>query len=132
MATRTLRQQNPTSAELAAAVLRAWIGGNAARIEAELSRSLNLPFGITDAIEEEHRALLRAVARRMQDCTNLFAPRHQDPALDLCVNLLFHMVERDTGCADPLDLQWDGTYLRASKQHAPGCVSALRGISATH
>ena len=76
----------PLSTLMAKDLLRAWSSRDAARMDAELRRTLSLSVEVEDLGEEERRNLLHAVATRM-------ASRPQeDPILDTCVKLLEHLV----------------------------------------
>lgn len=92
-------EENPASLDLAAALLRAWIDGDAERLKTELAHNLD-SAGFT----EEGAELLGAIVARMRGCRDLFAPRRQDPALDLCIDLLSHLVNRDCDAPRPLTL----------------------------
>jgi hypothetical protein len=73
-------------------LLKAWVSGEPARIDAQLERISSLPFEPCDTGEGERRNMLRAVAVRMRECPDLLAPKHQDPVLEVCVRLLSHLV----------------------------------------
>jgi len=90
-----LQCEYPTSIDLAAALLRAWMCGDLSRVRAELTRSLDCG-ACEDAAETERRLLLHAVSSRLQTCPDIFAPQRQDPALDLCINLLVHLAQRES------------------------------------
>ena len=85
---------HPLSVSLAEALLRAWILGDPRKVSAELERSGIVEPDLEEGPEAERMQLLKAVARRMQTCPDLFAPPSTDPALDLCVDLLAHLAGR--------------------------------------
>ena len=91
----TLDTGGSTSLGLAGALMRAWICGDANRVRAELSRTLECVGAMKGGVEGEHQILLRAIASRLQRCRSLFAPRKEDPGLDLCIDLLAHLVSRE-------------------------------------
>jgi hypothetical protein len=76
-------------------LLKAWLTGDAAKLDTELERSLMVPFEANDAGEEERRHLLQAVAKRMSQRPDLLEPWSQSPELGLYVRLLWHMVPRE-------------------------------------
>lgn len=73
-------------------LLKAWISGNAARVNTELERSFSVPVEDYDVSEEERRYLLKAVAAKMKTRPGLLQVEDQDPMLSLCLNLLKHLV----------------------------------------
>jgi hypothetical protein len=80
--------------QLAEDLLKAWISGNAARVNTELERSVSVPVEAYDVSEEERRYLLKAVAAKMRTRPGLLEAddQDQDPMLSLCLNLLKHLV----------------------------------------
>jgi hypothetical protein len=76
----------------AEALLRAWMVGDSGRLEAELEKSLSADLPAANDGEEERVQLLRAVAGRMRSCPDPFAPWCVDPGLDLCLDLLTHLI----------------------------------------
>ena len=86
--------QNASSlaGRLAEDLLKAWIAGDRLRIETELESSICVPFDGCDGAEEERRQLLKAVAARMWDCRHLPENHGQSPDVELCLNLLGHLV----------------------------------------
>ena len=87
----SLHSRQPLSTSLAEALLRAWIVGDAHKVSAELERSGYIESDLEEGEEAERIQLLKAIAQRMQNCPDLFAPRSTDPGLDLCVDLLAHL-----------------------------------------
>jgi hypothetical protein len=88
-------QHSPSLASrLAGDLLRAWVSGDAVKVNAELEHSISAPFEVCDTSEEERRLMLKAVAARMRECPDLFEPKSQDLALAVCVRLLGHLVSR--------------------------------------
>jgi len=81
---------------LAGDILRAWAREDMNGLEAQWSRTLNCIAAQPHGVEGEHRMLLRAIVSRMKRCRSLFARRHEDPGLDLCIDLLAHLVSRET------------------------------------
>ncbi len=79
------------STSLAESLLRAWIIGDAERVHIELHRSGFVETDFDEGEEAERIQLLKAIAQRMRDCPDLFAPRSADPGLDICVDLLAHL-----------------------------------------
>ena len=73
-------------------LLRAWVSGEPARVNAELEHAISLPLAPCDTGEEERRHMLQSVAGRMRKCPDLFASRRPDPVLEVCVRLLSHLV----------------------------------------
>jgi hypothetical protein len=67
-------------------LLRAWSSRDAARMDAELRRTLSVSVEVDDLGEEERRNVLHAVATRMATRTQ------EDPIVDTCVKLLEHLV----------------------------------------
>jgi hypothetical protein len=83
-------------------LLRAWISGDAGRLENEIESILSDRAGDCDDGEEERANLLRAVALRMKSCPDVFRlPRNA--SLDLCLNLLGHLVAEES---DGAPLGW--------------------------
>ena len=82
---------NRLSVSLAEALLRAWILGDARKVNAELERSGFVEAELEQGQEAERMQVLKAIAERMQTCPDVFAPPSTDPALDLCVDLLAHL-----------------------------------------
>src|SRR5208337_2985240 len=78
------------SSRLAEDLLKAWMSGDAAKVDAELQRSIAAPREPGDICEEERRHLLKAVAARMRRSGDVF--RERDPVLELCAHLLGHLV----------------------------------------
>lgn len=80
--------------QLAEDLLKAWISGDAMRVNTELERSCSVPVESYDVSEEERRYLLKAVAAKMRNRPGLlaFVEPDQDPMLALCLNLLKHLV----------------------------------------
>jgi len=81
---------------LAGAILRAWVTEDVNRLRAEWSRTMSCVDSEEGGVGAEHRLLLRAIVARMRRCRNLFAQRNEDPGLDLCVDLLAHLVSCET------------------------------------
>jgi hypothetical protein len=77
---------------LAEDLLRAWIAGDTARVHTELESSISIPVEDCDSAEEERRHLLKAVAGRMWACSDRLDAHNQSPDLELCMNLLGHLV----------------------------------------
>jgi hypothetical protein len=92
---KTEQQELPAPDVLAAALLRTWICGDAGRLKTELSRSLDCTASMEHGLEGERCLLLRTVVIRIQGCSDWFAPRRADPALDLCIDLLIHLAKSD-------------------------------------
>lgn len=83
------RSESP-AARQAQALLRAWVCGDLARLQAELDRSTF--FTPADGHpDSEQLELLQSVACRMRGCRDLYAERTTDPQLGLCVDLLMHL-----------------------------------------
>jgi len=87
----TFHHTRTLSTSLAEALLRAWIIGDAEKVNVELRRSGYVETDFDEGEEAERIQLLKAVVQRMQTCPDLFAPRAADPGLDLCVDLLAHL-----------------------------------------
>ena len=86
-------------------LLRAWISGDSRRLEHELESILRDASSPRDAGEEERRHLLRAVAQRMKQFPDVFgSPRKA--GIELCLNLLGHLITEEAGNAKP---EWAGT-----------------------
>jgi hypothetical protein len=102
----------------ASALLRAWIRGDASRLESELSRSIDQPDAGDESMGGEESALLNAIARRMCECPDPFVDPGSDPALDLCINLLFHIVSQN-GLLDQTPLAWMAHARRATGRRDP-------------
>ncbi len=81
---------------LAGAILRAWVNEDVNRLRAEWSRTMSYVDSEEGGVDAEHRLLLRSIVARMRRCRNLFAARNEDPGLDLCVDMLAHLVSRET------------------------------------
>ena len=81
---------------LAGAILRAWVNGDVNRLRAEWSRTMSYVDPEDNGVDAEHRLLLRSIVARMRRCRNLFAQRDEDPGLDLCIDLLAHLVSHQT------------------------------------
>jgi len=96
----TEQPEHPASSVLAAALLRAWIGGDAGRVKTALNQGFDCAASGEHGVEGERRLLLRTIITRMQGCPNWFARRSEDPALDLCIDLLVHLAKRDPGSAN--------------------------------
>jgi hypothetical protein len=88
------------STSLAESLLRAWIIGDAEKVQNEIRRSGYVEPDLDEGEEAERIQLLKAVAQRLQDCPDLFAPRSSDPGLDLCVDLLAHLAGGHTAYPD--------------------------------
>ena len=86
----------PSAAELAAALLRAWLRAEPDYFNFELGRYTAPPQDEFGA-EGEQQMLLNAIAHRICECPNPFAGPAEDPGLDLCIRLLLHMVSQN-GC----------------------------------
>jgi hypothetical protein len=80
------------ASQLAEDLLTAWLSGNAISVRTELERSISVSVEVYDTGEQERRQLLKAVAARMQTCTDLLALQSQTPEVELYVRLLGHMV----------------------------------------
>lgn len=107
-----------SSTAKAVSVLRAWVSCDPQRIRAELERSIRTSEESEDGIDGEHNALLLTVAQRLQQCPDLFAVPAEDPALDLCFDLLIHIIRRDASVKDQ-DLIQSLPFVRKSKdRHA--------------
>ena len=79
---------------LAEELLKAWLSGNPAKVNAELERSISVPLEADDAGEQERRDLLKAVAGQMKKRAALLeAPcQAHHPKWELYMRLLGHMV----------------------------------------
>jgi hypothetical protein len=89
-------QHGPSLASrLAEDLLKAWVSGDEAKVNAELEHSVSAPFEARDPSEEERRLMLKAVAGRMRKCPDLFESRSQDAVLEVCVRLLGHLASLD-------------------------------------
>src|ERR1035437_10274423 len=84
----------PACEQLAAALIRAWLLGDAGRFQAEIQRASSVDLDLEDSEEKERRELLQCIAQRLKRCPNPFADRALDPALDLCINLLTNFIAR--------------------------------------
>jgi hypothetical protein len=84
------------STSLAESLLRAWVIGDAEKVQVELRRSEYLEPDFDEGEEAERIQLFKAVAQRMETCPDLFAPRSLDPGLDVCVELLAHLAGQRT------------------------------------
>ena len=98
------------ASRLAEDLLRAWVSGEATKVNAHLENSVSVPFEPFDTCEEERRHMLKAVAGRMRRCPDLFASREQDPVLEVCARLLGHLVSpaslADTTAAYSSSIPW--------------------------
>jgi hypothetical protein len=93
---RAPEQHSPSLASrLAGDLLRAWVSGDALKVNAQLDHSIAVPVEACDTSEEERRHMLKAVAGRMRSCPALFESGRPDPALEVCVRLLGHLVSLD-------------------------------------
>jgi hypothetical protein len=88
----SVRESRSLASRQAEDLLRAWVSGEPAKVNAELEHSISLPFAPCDTGEEERRHMLQAVAGRMRRCPDLFASRSRDGVLEVCVRLLSHLV----------------------------------------
>ena len=88
-----LLQYSPSLAgRLAEDLLKAWLSGNAAKVRAELERSISIPVEMRDTGEQERRDLLKAVAGRMRKYPDLPDAQSVHPEWELYMRLLGHMV----------------------------------------
>jgi hypothetical protein len=90
-----LRFSQSLAGRLAEELLKAWLSGDAGKVNAELERSISVSVEAYDTGEEERRHLLKAVAERMRNCPSLLGRPSRDAALELCVHLLGHLVAPD-------------------------------------
>jgi hypothetical protein len=93
-----LLQYSPSLAgRLAEDLLKAWLSGNAGKVQAELERSISIPVAVYDTGEQERRDLLKAVAARLRKYPDLLDVQGQSehPEWALYVRLLGHMVPMD-------------------------------------
>ena len=74
-------------------LLRAWVLGEAPRLEAELDRTVFIALPRAIDCQDERMALLKSIALEMKSCRNLFAERTSDPQVGLCVDLLAHLAD---------------------------------------
>jgi len=79
------------SAQLAKALLGAWLGGEPSAVEKELDRSCHPAAVSADAAEDERLELLEAVAARMKAHAGLLGNEPMDPSLISCLDLLLHL-----------------------------------------
>jgi len=86
----TLHMMPQLSTRMAENLLHAWTSGDAARVEAEVQRSLSISTDVEDVWEQERRYVLHAVAVKIR--VLLDVPRWGDPALEVCSRLLGHLV----------------------------------------
>ena len=93
------------SAELAKALLGAWLGGEPTELERELERSCRYtPVNSNpenDAEERERLELLETVAARMKSYPSLLEDKPLDIPLVLCLDLLLHLAQDATPIALP-------------------------------
>ena len=103
-------------------LIRAWISGDAGRFASEIESILRDATGAGDAGEEERRNLLRAVALRMKKCPHVF-DQPQNAGIELCLNLLGHLVAEETGRAAS---GWQGTIRYRSRECGSGIGNGSR------
>lgn len=84
----------PACEDLARALIRAWLLGDAGRFHLEIERASAVDLELEDNEERERRELLQSIAQRLKRCPDPFADRAADPGLDLCINLLTNFIAR--------------------------------------
>ena len=81
--------------QMADDLLRAWISGDAVKVDAEIHRSISIAVDARDTGEQERRHLLQAVAGRMRKRADLLRAWSESPELELYAQLLGHMAIGD-------------------------------------
>lgn len=94
MALMLVRPTCPPAANVAETLLHTWIRRDPNRLQVELERTAQSALEQPDDEETEMLQLLKSIALRMKACPNMFASRSTDPGLDVCVDLLVHLVIR--------------------------------------
>jgi len=87
------RSATVASAELAKALLGAWLDGEPAKLEKALERSCHPLSDQAVTGDQERLDLLEAVAVRLKSHGGLLDGGPLDPALVSCIDLLLHLAE---------------------------------------
>ena len=83
------------AAMLARSILDVWLSGDRCRLRLELERvtSMPLPSDVDD--QSDRLELLKSIAGRMAESTDLFAPRRASPRIGAWLDLLDHLSGED-------------------------------------
>jgi hypothetical protein len=81
----------PASAGMAESMLRALIRGDKTALLTQADRMLAFSAPAVDSAEEERMHLLSAVARSIQTKPDRLQSPHDDPGIQVCVDLLLHL-----------------------------------------
>ena len=79
------------SAALAKALLEIWLSGDRYRLRLELKTVLLTPGSSGNDDEWDHIELLRNIASRMSESSDLYRPPGENPRTDAWLNLLRHL-----------------------------------------
>jgi hypothetical protein len=79
------------AAVLAKSLLDVWLSGDHHRLRQELDHVTRVPQAPADDEERDRVELLRSIALRMTESTDLFATRGENPRVGVWFDLLHHL-----------------------------------------
>ncbi len=80
---------------MAKSLLDVWLSGDQSRLRMELDRVTRMPMSPDNDDESDRIELLKSMAERMRETSDLFAPRRESPHVGTWLDLLNHLSEGD-------------------------------------
>ena len=82
--------------DLARSLLNVWLSGDRYRLRLELDRVTQMPISAEPDEEWDRVELLKSLAQRMREASDLFTPRSESPRIGVWLDLLHHFAASDS------------------------------------